>query len=104
MPGYGFSGKPTSTGWGPERIARAWDVLMKRLGYSRYVAQGGDWGAAVVDQIRADTSPPGSSRSSCPRKCARASSRCGRRRSVVRKPADSVCGLFLQAAARVDEA
>jgi pimeloyl-ACP methyl ester carboxylesterase len=49
MPGYGFSGKPTSTGWGPERIARAWDVLMKRLGYTRYVAQGGDWGAVVVD-------------------------------------------------------
>ena len=51
MPGYGFSGKPTSTGWGPERMARAWDVLMKRLGYSRYVAQGGDWGAFVVDQM-----------------------------------------------------
>ncbi len=49
MPGYGFSGRPTSTGWGPERIARAWDVLMKRLGYTRYVAQGGDWGAVVVD-------------------------------------------------------
>src|SRR5262245_57226160 len=49
MPGYGFSGKPTSTGWGPERMGRAWDVLMKRLGYSRYVAQGGDWGAFVVD-------------------------------------------------------
>jgi pimeloyl-ACP methyl ester carboxylesterase len=49
MPGYGFSGKPTSTGWGPERIARAWDVLMKRLGYTRYAAQGGDWGAVVVD-------------------------------------------------------
>src|SRR5688500_5254874 len=42
MPGYGFSGKPTGTGWGPERIARAWDVLMKRLGYTRYVAHGGD--------------------------------------------------------------
>src|SRR4029453_10932375 len=49
MPGYGFSGKPTSTGWGPERMGRAWDVLMRRLGYSRYVAQGGDWGAFVVD-------------------------------------------------------
>lgn len=49
MPGYGFSGKPTSTGWGVERMARAWDVLMKRLGYKRYVAQGGDWGAFVVD-------------------------------------------------------
>jgi pimeloyl-ACP methyl ester carboxylesterase len=51
MPGYGFSGKPTSTGWGPERMARAWDVLMKRIGYTRYVAQGGDWGAFVVDQM-----------------------------------------------------
>jgi pimeloyl-ACP methyl ester carboxylesterase len=51
MPGYGFSGKPTSTGWGPERIGRAWAELMKRLGYSRYVAQGGDWGAFVVDQM-----------------------------------------------------
>jgi pimeloyl-ACP methyl ester carboxylesterase len=49
MPGYGFSGKPTSTGWGPERIARAWDVLMKRLGYTQYVAQGGDWGELIVD-------------------------------------------------------
>ncbi|HEY5756401.1 MAG TPA: epoxide hydrolase [Steroidobacter sp.] len=49
MPGYGFSGKPTSTGWGPERIARAWDVLMKRLGYTRYAAQGGDWGALIVE-------------------------------------------------------
>jgi pimeloyl-ACP methyl ester carboxylesterase len=51
MPGYGFSGKPTSTGWGPERMGRAWNVLMKRLGYDRYVAQGGDWGAFVVDQM-----------------------------------------------------
>jgi len=51
MPGYGFSGKPASTGWGPERMGRAWDVLMKRLGYDRYVAQGGDWGAFVVDQM-----------------------------------------------------
>ena len=51
MPGYGFSGKPTSTGWGPERMGRAWDELMKRLGYTRYVAQGGDWGAFVVDQM-----------------------------------------------------
>jgi pimeloyl-ACP methyl ester carboxylesterase len=51
MPGYGFSGKPTSTGWGPERMGRAWAELMRRLGYSRYVAQGGDWGAFVVDQM-----------------------------------------------------
>ena len=47
LPGYGFSGKPAVTGWGPERIARAWAVLMERLGYTRYVAQGGDWGTAV---------------------------------------------------------
>ncbi len=51
MPGYGFSAKPTSPGWGPERMARAWPELMKRLGYTRYVAQGGDWGAFVVDQM-----------------------------------------------------
>jgi pimeloyl-ACP methyl ester carboxylesterase len=51
MPGYGFSGKPTGTGWGPERMGRAWDELMKRLGYTQYVAQGGDWGAFVVDQM-----------------------------------------------------
>ena len=51
MPGYGFSGKPTRTGWGPERMGRAWDELMRRLGYGRYVAQGGDWGAFVVDQM-----------------------------------------------------
>jgi pimeloyl-ACP methyl ester carboxylesterase len=51
MPGYGFSGKPTETGWGPERMARAWNVLMKRLGYTSYVAQGGDWGSVVVDYM-----------------------------------------------------
>jgi pimeloyl-ACP methyl ester carboxylesterase len=51
MPGYGFSGKPTGTGWGPERMGRAWAELMERLGYKRYVAQGGDWGAFVVDQM-----------------------------------------------------
>jgi pimeloyl-ACP methyl ester carboxylesterase len=49
MPGYGYSGKPTETGWGPARIARAWAELMARLGYEEYVAQGGDWGAIVVD-------------------------------------------------------
>ena len=48
LPGYGFSGKPAVTGWDPERIARAWAVLMRRLGYTRYVAQGGDWGTAVA--------------------------------------------------------
>jgi pimeloyl-ACP methyl ester carboxylesterase len=49
MPGYGFSGKPTTTGWDQARVARAWAVLMKRLGYTRYVAQGGDWGAIIND-------------------------------------------------------
>jgi len=58
MPGYGFSGKPTSTGWGPERMGRAWAELMQRLGYTRYVAQGGDWGAFVVDQMGLQQ-PPG---------------------------------------------
>jgi pimeloyl-ACP methyl ester carboxylesterase len=58
MPGYGFSGKPTSTGWGPERMGRAWTELMTRLGYTRYVAQGGDWGAFVVDQMGLQA-PPG---------------------------------------------
>ncbi|MCC8404645.1 epoxide hydrolase [Paraburkholderia sp. MMS20-SJTN17] len=51
LPGYGFSGKPTEIGWDPARIARAWVVLMKRLGYTRYVAQGGDWGNAVTEQM-----------------------------------------------------
>nr|WP_201841144.1 epoxide hydrolase [Microvirga zambiensis] len=51
MPGYGFSGKPTDTGWGPDRIARAWAELMKRLGYTRYVAQGGDWGSPVSSAL-----------------------------------------------------
>jgi pimeloyl-ACP methyl ester carboxylesterase len=51
MPGYGFSGKPTTTGWGPERMGQVWAELMERLGYSHYVAQGGDWGAFVVDQM-----------------------------------------------------
>src|SRR6266403_1754318 len=49
MPGYGFSGKPTAPGWDPDRIARAWVVLMKRLGYTKFVAQGGDWGAIITD-------------------------------------------------------
>ena len=57
MPGYGFSGKPTEPGWDPARIARAWIVLMKRLGYSRYVAQGGDWGALITEQM-ALAAPP----------------------------------------------
>ncbi|MCT7657539.1 epoxide hydrolase [Mycobacterium deserti] len=51
LPGYGFSGKPTTTGWGVERIAAAWDTLMGRLGYQRYGAAGGDWGAAVTTQM-----------------------------------------------------
>ena len=57
MPGYGFSGKPTSTGWDPERIARAWTALMKRLGYTQFVAQGGDWGAVVTDMMGVQAPP-----------------------------------------------
>jgi pimeloyl-ACP methyl ester carboxylesterase len=57
MPGYGFSGKPTTTGWGPARIARAWVELMKRLGYTQFVAQGGDWGAVITD-VMATQAPP----------------------------------------------
>ncbi|WP_174262198.1 epoxide hydrolase family protein [Mycobacterium gallinarum] len=51
LPGYGFSGKPTHSGWGVERIAQAWEALMLRLGYERYGAQGGDWGAAITTQM-----------------------------------------------------
>ncbi|CAG9182665.1 epoxide hydrolase family protein [Cupriavidus pampae] len=58
LPGHGFSGKPTATGWDPARIARAWVTLMQRLGYTRYVAQGGDWGNAVTEQM-ALIAPPG---------------------------------------------
>jgi pimeloyl-ACP methyl ester carboxylesterase len=58
LPGYGFSGKPTATGWDPDRIASAWIVLMKRLGYTRYVAQGGDWGNCVTE-LMALKAPPG---------------------------------------------
>ncbi len=57
MPGYGFSGKPTTTGWDPVHIARAWIALMKRLGYTRYVAQGGDWGAQITDVMGAEAPP-----------------------------------------------
>jgi len=57
MPGYGYSGKPRETGWGPDRMARAWVELMKRLGYTRFVAQGGDWGAIVTD-VMATQAPP----------------------------------------------
>src|SRR5436190_13301177 len=53
IPGYGFSGKPTTTGWDTARIARVWAVLMTRLGYTRYVAQGGDWGAIITDELGA---------------------------------------------------
>jgi pimeloyl-ACP methyl ester carboxylesterase len=57
MPGYGFSGKPTAPGWDPVHIARAWIVLMKRLGYTKFVAQGGDWGAVVVDYMGLQAPP-----------------------------------------------
>jgi len=58
MPGYGFSGKPTETGWGPDHIATAWAELMNRLGYDRYVASGGDWGGQITDLMGAQA-PPG---------------------------------------------
>ena len=57
MPGYGFSGKPTTTGWGPDHIARAWVELMRRLGYTKFVAQGGDWGALIVDLMGVQAAP-----------------------------------------------
>src|SRR6202011_3712421 len=57
LPGYGFSGKPTTTGWGPERTARAWVVLMKRLGYAKFAAQGGDLGSGVCTMM-AKHAPP----------------------------------------------
>lgn len=57
IPGYGFSGKPTTTGWSPERIARAMLALMRRLGYRRFVAQGGDWGAVIVDLMGVEAPP-----------------------------------------------
>ncbi len=57
MPGYGYSGKPRETGWDPARMARAWIELMKRLGYTRFVAQGGDWGAVVTDLMAAQAPP-----------------------------------------------
>src|ERR1700676_4120164 len=57
MPGYGFSGRPTTTGWDPAHIARAWTVLMKRLGYTKFVAQGGDWGA-VITKLMGVQAPP----------------------------------------------
>jgi pimeloyl-ACP methyl ester carboxylesterase len=57
MPGYGFSGKPTSTGWDEGHIARAWVVLMKRLGYTKFVAQGGDWGAIITDLMGVHAAP-----------------------------------------------
>jgi pimeloyl-ACP methyl ester carboxylesterase len=57
IPGYGFSGKPTTPGWDPSRIARAWVVLMKRLGYTPFVAQGGDWGAIITDVLAAQAPP-----------------------------------------------
>ena len=57
MPGYGFSGKPTTPGWDPAHIARAWVALMKRLGYTQFVAQGGDWGGVITDLMGAQAPP-----------------------------------------------
>ena len=95
LPGYGFSGKPASTGWGPDRIARAWAELMERLGYTRYVAQGGDWGTAVSAamarqaperaarhprQLRANGSPRRAGAHPQRRSCAGRPLRCGKAR------------------------
>ena len=57
IPGYGYSGKPTTPGWDEAHIARAWVVLMKRLGYTKFVAQGGDWGAVITDLMGAQAAP-----------------------------------------------
>src|SRR5678815_3889568 len=57
MPGYGFSGKPTTPGWGPDRIGRASTTLMKRIGYTKFVAQGGDWGSVIVQLMGAEAPP-----------------------------------------------
>ena len=88
MPGYGFSGKPDEQGWGPSEVARAWDVLMKRLGYTRYVAQGGDWGSVVAEGMARQA--PGdcsASTSTCLPPCRGASRRRSERRPA---PAESV--------------
>ena len=71
MPGYGFSGNRQDTGWDPDRIGLAWDVLMKRLGYTRYVSQGGDWGSVVCRQDGASSAGRACSASTsiCPRPC-----------------------------------
>ena len=69
LPGYGFSGKPTGTGWDPDHIARAWAELMKRLGYTRYVAQGGDWGSPISSAMARRR----------PRACSASTSTCRRR-------------------------
>ena len=71
VPGYGFSGKPTGTGWDPDRIARAWAELMKRLGYTRYVAQGGDWGTPISSAMARQNGRRAcsASTSTCRRRC-----------------------------------
>ena len=79
IPGYGFSGKPTGIGWDPDHIARVWAELMKRLGYTHYVAQGGDWGAVITEaMVRARSGP---SRSKCPRPHSMTSVSASRRRA-----------------------
>src|SRR5262245_53182109 len=104
MPGYGFSGKPTTTGWDPVRIAHAWAVLMNRLGYTRYVAQGGDWGAVVVDMMGVQA-PRGCSAftPTCPASFRMTSTRRrfpGRRRHRVSQPMrrslTSVCSSYIK--------
>ena len=89
LPGYGFSGKPTGTGWDPDRIARAWAELMKRLGYTRYVAQGGDWGTPVSSAMaRQAPRACSASTSTCRRRCRPRWRRCsaaGRAGGTLRK-------------------
>ena len=74
IPGHGYSGKPQETGWGPDHIARTWTKLMKRLGYTRFVAQGGDWGAIITDVMAAQAPPEligmhTNMRRRCPSRC-----------------------------------
>ena len=87
MPGFGFSGKPTDTGWGPDRIARTWAELMKRLGYTSYVAQGGDWGSPVSNAMGA----PGAGRPAR-HPCQPAGGRAARDCRGARRRRASACG------------
>ena len=96
LPGHGFSAKPTTTGWDPVRIARAWVVLMKRLGYDRFVAQGGDWGAAVT-QTMGDAGGSGAAR----HPLQHAGHGAGRHRPGVRARRPAAAGSLRRGATRV---